>query len=50
MAGATSHAIVLANAYSGHPDRFVNGIPTPSRLPGPASINRPNEEPAQIIR
>jgi putative transposase len=43
-------ATVLASAYAAHPDRFVNGIPTPPRLPGPAWINKPKEEPAQIIR
>lgn len=43
-------AIVLASAYAAHPDRFVKGIPTPPPLPGPAWINKPKEEPAQIIR
>jgi putative transposase len=43
-------ALVLANAYAAHPNRFVNGIPTPPQLPGPAWINKPKEEPAQIIR
>jgi hypothetical protein len=32
------------------PDRFVHGIPTPLQRPGPAWINKPKEEPAQIIR
>ena len=45
-----SRDLVLASAYAAHPDRFVNGIPTPPLLPGPAWINRPKEEPAQIIR
>jgi hypothetical protein len=31
------------------PKPFVNGIPTPPPLPGPAWINKPNQEPAQII-
>ena len=42
--------LVLASAYAAHPDRFVKGIPTPPRLPGPAWINKPKEETAQIIR
>ncbi len=42
--------LVLASAYAAHPDRFVNGMPTPPLLPGPAWINKPKEEPAQIIR
>jgi hypothetical protein len=45
-----SRDLVLASAYAAHPDRFVNGIPTPPLLPGPAWINKPKEEPAQIIR
>jgi len=43
-------ALVLASAYEVHPDRVVNGMPTPPQLPGSAWINRPKEEPAQMIR
>jgi putative transposase len=42
--------LVLASARAVHPERFVNGAPTPPPLPGPAWINKPKGEPAQIIR
>jgi len=45
----SERAIVLAAAYAAHPERFVNGAPTPPPLPGPAWINKPKEEPAQSI-
>jgi putative transposase len=34
-------ASVLAAAYAAHPDRFVQGVPQPPRLPTAAWINRP---------
>jgi putative transposase len=34
-------ANVLAAAYAAHPDRFVQGVPQPPRLPTAAWINRP---------
>ena len=36
-------ALVLDAAYAAHPDRFVDGAPTPPDLPGPAWINKPKE-------
>lgn len=42
-------ALVLDAAYAAHPDRFVNGAPTPPALPGPAWINKPKEMEGQSI-
>jgi putative transposase len=42
-------ALVLDAAYAAHPDRFVNGAPTPPALPGPAWINKPKEVEGQSI-
>lgn len=42
-------ASVLDAAYAAHPDRFVNGAPTPPDLPGPAWINKPKEVEGQSI-
>ena len=42
-------ALVLTAAYAAHPDRFVNGAPTPPKLPGPAWINKPKEVEGQSI-
>jgi putative transposase len=42
-------ALVLDAAYAAHPDRFVNGAPTPPDLPGPAWINKPKEVEGQSI-
>jgi putative transposase len=42
-------ALVLDAAYAAHPDRFVNGAPTPPDLPGPAWINQPKEVEGQSI-
>ena len=42
-------ALVLDAAYAAHPDRFVNGVPTPPDLPGPAWINKPKEVEGQSI-
>ena len=41
--------LVLDAAYAAHPDRFVNGAPTPPALPGPAWINKPKEVEGQSI-
>ena len=41
-------AEVLGAAYAAHPERFVRKPPTPPELPGPAWINKPEEDaPAQ---
>jgi putative transposase len=42
-------ALVLDTAHAAHPERFVNGAPTPPQLPGPAWINKPKEIEAQDI-
>ena len=42
-------ARALDAAYASHPERFVNGPPTPPQLPGPAWINKPKEVDAQSI-
>jgi putative transposase len=42
-------ALVLDAAYAAHPDRFVDGAPTPPDLPGPAWINKPKEVEGQSI-
>ncbi len=42
-------ARVLDAAYAAHPERFVNGRPTPPKLPGPAWINEPKEVDGQSI-
>jgi putative transposase len=34
-------AQVLEAAYAAHPDRFVQGVPQPPRLPTAAWINQP---------
>ena len=34
-------AVVLGNAHRAHPERFVNGVPTPSALPTEVWINKP---------
>jgi putative transposase len=36
--------VVLLDAYSKHPERFVRKVPTPPALPGVAWINKPQEE------
>ena len=41
--------LVLDAAYAAHPERFVNGAPTPPPLPGPAWINKPKEVEGQSI-
>jgi putative transposase len=45
----TERTLVLDAAYAAHPDRFVNGAPTPPSLPGPAWINKPKEVEGQSI-
>jgi putative transposase len=45
----SERALVLDAAYAAHPERFVNGPPTPPPLPGPAWINKPKEEETQSI-
>jgi Transposase and inactivated derivatives len=37
-------AVVLSNAYTTHPERFVRGTPQPPKLPGAVWINRPTDE------
>jgi putative transposase len=36
--------IVLAEAYTAHPERFVHGTPQPPKLPDTAWINRPTDD------
>ncbi len=36
-------AVVLANAYEAHPERFPRGRPTPPALPAAVWINKPKE-------
>ena len=36
--------IVLTEAYSAHPERFVHGTPQPPKLPDAVWINRPTED------
>lgn len=40
---------VLDQAFGAHPERFPRGRPKPPALPGPAWINRPNEEEKEKI-
>ena len=42
-------AVVLLDAYSQHPERFVRKIPTPPALPVVAWINQPGEEVADSL-
>jgi putative transposase len=49
VAVRAERGLVLDAAYAAHPDRFVNGAPTPPDLPGPAWINQPKEVEGQSI-
>ena len=40
---------VLAEAFSAHPERFVNRAPTPATPPTAAWINKPTSIPASAI-
>jgi putative transposase len=39
-----ARAAALTDAYNRHPERFIQGIPKPPEIPGPAWINRPTQE------
>ena len=41
-----ARAVVLADAFARHPERFVSGLPTPAKLPETVWINPPSPEPS----